>query len=455
MLRKLLEEPAFAMFLDPGLGKTSISLAAYKTLREEGYCNGALVIAPLRPATMTWPKEPKRWTDFENLKVNVLHGPHKEKLLLEEADIYVVNPEGLGWLFKALKKHFRHGKPWPFDLLFIDESTDFKNTRTLRFKRLKPNLNKFARRYVLTGTPAPNGLIDLFGQIYVLDGGRALGQYYSQFTREYFDATGYGGYSFKARPDTEKRIFKVLKPIAIRMEADDYLELPEVVMHNIYVQLPAKARKVYDDIEKEYFAELDDMRTITAVSAGASMAKCRQAANGAVYTDDGQRSFAEIHDAKLEALVELLDEMHKKPTLVAYDFNHDMLRIKAKLKKAGYGDVPHLGGGVKTKDAVKIEEEWNSGELPVLLVHPASASRGINIQHGGNALAWFALTYNLEHYLQLLFRIKRSGQKAKQVFLYHLIAENTVDLLQMASVADKKETQNRVLNALKEYRRTR
>jgi SNF2 family DNA or RNA helicase len=455
-VRFMLANPAAGLFLDPGLGKTSTSYAAFSILREKGIVRRMLVIAPLRPAHLVWPVEAQKWADFADLKVVVLHGPKKNELLTSDADVFVINPEGLPWL----EERFRKWQNAP-EMLVVDESTKFKHSRTQRFKLLKKMLSRFKRRYILTGTPAPNGLLDLFGQVYILDLGEALGAFISHYRNNFFVPTGYGGYTWVPRDGADEEIQEKLEPLVVRLSAEDYLDLPEKVTTVIGVDLPPKAAKEYARLKQDLVLRLKDGE-VTAPNAGALTAKLRQAANGAVYADeiDGDaplkagafRPTVHLHDAKIDALRDLVDELSGQPVLIAYEFQHDVRRIQEALKGLYGGDasaVPYMGGGVTTRRAREIEGAWNRGELPALPVHPASAAHGLNLQAGGHHLIWFGLTYNLEYHDQLIDRIYRQGQD-ETVFVYYLIAKRTMDATVLNVLRGKAHTQKALLDALKE-----
>ena len=447
----MVQQGAAGLFLDPGLGKTSTTYAAYKVLRNKGLVQRMLVVAPLRPALSVWPRESVRWEDFNGLSVSVLHGPHKQQLLEDGADVSVINPEGLNWLFNAVKSL---GEGWPWQMLVIDESTRFKHPNTLRFKTLKPYLGKFARRYILTGTPAPNGLLDLFGQVYILDLGNALGRFITHYRNSYFDSTGYGGYTWLPRKDSEAQIYAKLRPLVLRMSAEDYLELPPLVMNTVEVELPPQARKMYDEMEDLLLTTLEES-VITAANSGAATMKCRQIANGGAYSTnlhgeaDPGIGWTNIHDAKTEAVQELVEELSGKPALVAYEFQHDLDR----LQKA-FPDAPYLGGGVTSKRQREIEDAWNAGALPVLLVQPQSAAHGLNLQGTHAAIIIHSMMWDLENYDQLIRRVWRQGQK-ERVVVHHIVAKRTVDEVIMKGLDKKDRTQKALLNALKTHLKNR
>lgn len=444
-IRFMIERACAGLFLDPGLGKTSVTMAAFSLLKKRHIVQRALVIAPLRPALSVWPKEAQKWDDFKHLRVQVLHGPDKQRLLDTESDIDVINPEGLPWLFQQIKKSSTRSMPW--QMLIVDESTRFKHTATQRFKTLRPWLGRFARRYILTGSPAPNGLMDLFGQVFLLDQGNALGQYITHFRNMYFDSTGYGGYTWTPKHDAEERIYKQLAPLVLRMDAKDHLDLPPLVNNTLDITLPDSARRTYDAMERLLIAAVED-ETVTAANVAAAAMKCRQIANGGIYKDD--EGWVNLHEAKSDAVVELVESLQGKPAFIAYEFRHDLERLRAALGK----DVPFLGGGVSTKQAAKVEAMWNAGELPVLLAQPQSVAHGLNLQGVGAAVIWHSLTWNLEDYEQFVRRIWRQGQRSR-VVVHHLVARNTVDEAIMSALAAKDHTQRALLSALKSYARSR
>ena len=437
------ERACAGFFLDPGLGKTSIMYAVFKILKKAGMVSRALVIAPLRPARSVWPGEASKWDDFAGLKVQVLHGSDKGELLRSKADVDVINPEGLPWLFRQVSKN-----EWPWQMLIIDESTRFKHTNTQRFKELKPVLDWFRRRYILTGSPAPNGLLDLFGQVFILDLGNAFGRYITNYRMEYFDATGFGGYTWQPKHGAEGRIYKKLAPLVLRMDAADYLKLPPLVNNTVDVELQPDARKVYDTMEELLISAVED-ETVTAANLAAASIKCRQIANGGIYKDD-HAGWVDIHDAKTEAVAELVEELNGKPALIAYEFKHDLARLRAALGQ----DVPHLGGGATGKQQAAIEAAWNAGKLPVLFAQPQSVAHGLNLQGTGAAVIWHSLTHNLEDYEQLVRRIWRQGQK-ERVVVHHIVAKNTVDVAIMRALRSKDRTQRALLSALRDYAKQR
>lgn len=464
----LLEHAASALFLDPGLGKTSITLAAIKLLKQKKLLDKVLLIAPLRVCYSVWPKEVSKWTDFGGLKVAVLHGPRKEEALKSDADVYVINPEGLDWLLQAKKTKTAQGKTkvevdlrrfknLGFDTLVVDELSKFKHTNTNRFKGLKLVLNTFRRRWGLTGSPASNGLIDLFGQCYILDQGRTLGPYISHYRMKYF-VPSHDGFSWNIREGAEDEIYERISPLALRMAADDYLDMPALIENNIRIDLPADVMTMYNQLEEDLIAKLDAKIIVASTAAAASM-KCRQVANGGIYLDPDvqaliklpkfKREWVNLHTEKVDALADLIDELQGSPLLVAYDFEHDLDRLREKLGQ----DVPYIGGGVSAKRSSELEQLWNAGKLPVLLGHPQAMAHGLNLQEMGNHVCWHSLTWDYELYDQFIRRVLRQGNKSKKVFVHHIMARGTVDEVVLAAVKSKRRGQNALFDALKKLRK--
>jgi SNF2 family DNA or RNA helicase len=464
----LLEHAASALFLDPGLGKTSITLAAIKLLKQKKLLDKVLLIAPLRVCYSVWPKEVSKWTDFGGLKVAVLHGPRKEEALKSDADVYVINPEGLDWLLQAKKTKTTQGKTkvevdlrrfknLGFDTLVVDELSKFKHTNTNRFKGLKLVLNTFRRRWGLTGSPASNGLLDLFGQCYILDQGRTLGPYISHYRMKYF-VPSHDGFSWNIREGAEDEIYERISPLALRMAADDYLDMPALIENNIRIDLPADVMTMYNQLEEDLIAKLDAKIIVASTAAAASM-KCRQVANGGIYLDPdvqaliklpkSKREWVNLHTEKVDALADLIDELQGSPLLVAYDFEHDLDRLREKLGQ----DVPYIGGGVSAKRSSELEQLWNAGKLPVLLGHPQAMAHGLNLQEMGNHVCWHSLTWDYELYDQFIRRVLRQGNKSKKVFVHHIMARGTVDEVVLAAVKSKRRGQNALFDALKKLRK--
>jgi len=466
----LLEHACAGLLLDLGLGKTATVLAAIKILKAKGLVQKTLVLAPLRVATSVWPAEIKRWTDFNGLTYRVLHGHDKEEQLHEEADIYITNYESLDWLAGTTKTKVASGrtkvvpdlKRWRslgFDLVVFDELSKMKNVSTNRFRAIKHLLPTFKRRWGLTGSPAANGLLDLFGQMYALDTGNALGRWITHYRMQYF-TLGYDGFTWAPQPGAEQRIYERIAPLCLRMAAGDYMELPELVENTILIDLPPKVRKIYDKMEDTLLAEID-AQIVVAANAAAASTKCRQICSGGVYIDAEVKELLKppasvkevihLHHEKTDALVDLVEELQGAPLLVAFDFRHDLERIREKL-----GDVPHLSGGVSPKRADELVQLWNAGKLPVFCVHPQSAAHGLNLQQGGAShLCWYSSSWNLELDMQLLGRLRRQGSTAKRIIVHRLVARNTVDELVIEALKDKEHTQAALFEGLKQLAKRR
>lgn len=437
-IQLLLSQGSGGLFLDPGLGKTSVVLATFKILKKKGLAQKMLIVAPLRPVYKVWPDEIEKWADFEGITYSILHGAEKEDNLKKDVDCYIINPEGLLWLFQPSVV-----KP-QFDILCIDESSKFKNSQTKRFKLLKPLLPLFKRRWILTGTPVPNGLEDLFGQIYILDLGRALGRYITHFRNQYFQRVGFNLYDWRPRPGAFKEVVDKIAPLVLQLNAEDYLQMPELVSRTISVSLPSEAMEVYRQVEEEFLTVLES-GTLVAANAAVAGVKCRQIANGAVYTDGS--AWTPIHNEKLDALESVLNEIGPTPVLLLYEFQHDAERILER-----FPGTPTLGSGVSPRKMESIINRFNAGEIPLLLGHPASMGHGLNLQGACHHVLWFGITWNLEHYEQAIARVYRQGQKNERVFVYHLVASNTLDETVLKTLSDKDKRQTSLLNALHEYR---
>jgi len=447
-IRLLLSQAAGGLFLDPGLGKTSTVLATFKILLSKSYVKKMLIIAPLRPALKVWPDEIKKWVEFQELTYTILHGDMKEANLNKDVNIYIINPEGLLWLFDPARKY----RLPDFDILCIDESSKFKDSTTKRFKLLKPLLTTFKRRWILTGTPAPNGLEDLFGQIYILDLGRSLGRYITHFRNNFFARSGYNMYEWKPRSGAFEEVVEKISPLLLQLNAEDYLEMPELVYRNIPISLPEKTMQQYRDVEELFITALEENKLVAANAAVAGV-KCRQIANGAVYKNDEEwekqdgLEYVVFHDEKLDALENFLAELNGAPCLILYEFDHDRARILERL-----GDVPVLGSSLSEKKLNSVIDGFNSGSIPIILGHPASMGHGLNLQGSCHHVIWFGITWNLEYYDQAIARVYRQGQKSDHVFVYHIVASGTLDEKVLRVLTSKDKTQQGLLSALHKHR---
>lgn len=450
----LIDNPQSGLFLDPGLGKTAISLTAINYLIRAKKIKAALVVAPLRVIYSVWPEEIKKWKNFSNLTCTILHGKTKKSLFDTAKHIYLINPEGLPWLVKALLASLKAGGQCPFNALWIDESTKFKNHETkTRFEPIKTMRPLFKRRHIMTGTPAPRGLLDLWAQLYLLDGGETLGKNFYKFRKKYFYTDDWNKHKWIPRPGSADKIHRAIAPSVLEISARGHLQLPAIIYNKILVTLPDKAMALYENMENDFFMELDGAQASAQAAVAASL-KCHQIANGRVYEDvekgavvTATRDILDVHSAKLDALRDLVDELNGKPLLIAYHYKHDL----AALKKLFGANVAHIGSGVSVNETKKTIEKWNLGELPILLGHPVSMAHGLNLQAGGNDVCWFSLTWNLEEYLQFNARVYRQGVKGS-VRIHHIIAKNTIDLVMFSRLGEKEKVQKSLRDALREYR---
>jgi len=426
---RLLRNQEQALLLDVGLGKTVIALTAIQDLLQLGQVRKVLIVAPLRVARQVWTDEAGKWDHLRGLTVSRVLGTAQERLaaLGRDADLYVVNRENVVWLVR----HFR--REWPFDMVVLDELSSFKSPSAKRFRALRA-VRPYIRRVVgLTATPASNGLLDLWSQVYLLDRGQRFGGY-SGYRSLYF-AQDWSG-EWRPRPGAEQRIYGRLADLCVSMRAEDWLKMPERTKRQIDVALPDEAYAEYERFEREL---LIDEADITASSAGVLAGKLMQFANGAVYDDRG--GVHEFHDAKLDALEELVEEANGNPLLVFYAYRHDAARIVRRIPWARVLD---------DEDSIR---DWNAGRVPLLLAHPASAGHGLNLQDGGHQMAWFGLTWSLELYQQAIGRLWRQGQR-HPVVVHHLVARGTIDEDVMRVLSRKAKRQDALLDAVR-YRARR
>lgn len=426
-----------ALLLDMGLGKTVTTLTAINDLMYDSFeINSVLIIGPLRVARDTWPQEIRKWEHLKNLTCAVAVGTEEERIaaLKCNADIYIINRENVDWLVESKIRD-------RFDMIVIDELSSFKNFQTKRFKAMMKLRPKAKRIVGLTGTPASNGLMDLYAEFRLLDMGERLGRFIGQFRTQYFQPdkqNGYVVYSYKPLPGAEEAIYEKISDITVSMKACDHLQMPELVSTEYTVQMSDEEQKQYKELKKELILQLPDTE-ITAVNAASLSNKLSQMANGAIYDDD--ENIVPIHDRKLDALEDIIESANGKPVLIAYWFKHDLKRITERLKK-----LKLVFQEIKTSASI---EKWNSGKLPVALIHPASAGHGLNLQSGGNQLVWFGLTWSLELYQQTNARLWRQGQTSETVVIQHIITKGTVDERIMKALEDKNETQTALMEAVK------
>ena len=397
------------------------------------------MIAPKKVAEGTWTREADKWDHTKMLRVSPVLGSQAKRIkaLNTPADLYIVNRENVVWLVD----YYRNA--WPFDMVVVDESSSFKSHSAKRFKALASVGNHIERLVELTGTPSPNGLDDLWAQIFLLDGGERLGKRYTWFRERYFqpDKRGADGmvYSYEAKPGSEEGILEKISDICISMKAEDYLQLPDITYHEIPVEMDPKARKAYTDLEREMVLQLpEDEDDISVTSAAALSNKLLQLANGAIYDED--RNVHEIHNCKIEAFMELIESLQGKPALVFYNYQHDRTRILKALEKTGLR--------IRELKTPQDEDDWNARKIDILLTHPASSAYGLNLQQGGNHVIWFGLTWNYELYTQANKRLHRQGQTDK-VIIHHLICTGTRDEDVMQALQRKDDVQNWVMESLK------
>ena len=432
------------LFLDMGLGKTVVSLTYVKELLDDFAVDKVLVIAPLRVAQDTWSRESEKWDHLTDVHISRVLGTRAQRVAALEAraDVYVINRENVQWLVEYL------GTRWPFDMVIIDELSSFKSSGSKRWRCLKRVIKLSHYVVGLTGTPAPNGYIDLWPEIFLLDGGERLGRTLGEFRTRYFNPGAHKGhivYEWKLKPGAKDAIDRTLSDLCLSMSKEDWLSLPPVINNTVVVRMSPEERKTYAHLRDTQVlpllaGELSDMRDFDSAVVGTTAAtlsgKLLQLANGAVYDDRG--TVFHVHDRKLDALEDIRAEAQGQPLLVFYSYKHDMDRIRERFPDA-----------VKMEDSDTISR-WNRGEIPMLLCHPASAGHGLNLQEGGHIIVWFGLPWSLELYQQANARLNRMGQ-GQSVIVHHIVCEGTLDEKVMTALARKDATQKGLLDALKEY----
>jgi SNF2 family DNA or RNA helicase len=436
-MRYLVSTSNCGLWFSPGCGKTSCVLGAFRVLKAKGMVNRMLVVAPPRVAAMVWPDEKNKWSDFADLRMVVLQGtPAKRDAMLSiDADIYVCTLEGFKDLIERNLLPAIHA-----EMLVFDESSNYRNHMSQRFKLAKPYLPLFKRRITLTGTPAPNGYLNLWAQSYLMDEGGALEPYITKYRNMYFDDVGYNFSEWQLKAGAATTIDARLKPLVLREDAVDHLDMPALIENVIPVDLPPAARATYEKMEQQYYVLLDDGNEAAAVTAAVVSMKLRQLSNGFVYTDRGT-SF--IHDAKMQALGALLSELQGAPALIFYEFVEDKERISKLL-----GGAPSLSD-VNAKAAKQLVDDFNSGKLPYLLAHPASAGWGLNLQDRAQHVIWYGPTWNLEFKTQATARVWRQGNPHDRVFVHTIVAANSVEERVATVLAQKDATQAALLAAMK------
>lgn len=430
-INRVCEQAKIGLFLDMGLGKTSVTLTAIARMMDDFEIGKVLVIAPLNVARTVWSEEAAKWDHTKHLRVSKVLGSNERvrmEALQQTADIYVINRENVAWLVGKL------GRKWPFDMVVIDELSSFKSQKSERFKALRRVLPKVRRLVGLTGTPTPNGLLDLWAQIYLLDQGERLGRTMTTYRNTFFDAGSRNGhivFEWKLKPFAEEAIYQKLDGLCVSMKSANHLTLPECVYNIVPVQLSAEMMW-YRQMKKEQVVELGG-KDITAANAAAMTGKLLQITGGAIYDD--AHGVEICGRMKLDMLEEIIESAQGKPVLVFYQFRHELPRLLERFPKA-----------VALKDAKDVER-WNEGKIPVLLAHPASAGHGLNLQQGGHIAVWYTLTWNLEHYQQANKRLHRQGQK-ETVIIHHLVAKGTIDEKIMRVLEGKASVQDAVMEVL-------
>ena len=441
---KIIETPNIALFLDMGLGKTVITLTAIYKLKYHRFAlRRALVVAPKKVAEATWSNETAKWDHLSDLRVSVVLGSaaRREAALAAEADVYVINRDNVAWLVDYYSDPHHKDRTWPFDCVVLDESSSFKNHQALRFKKLKVMRPRIRRMIELTGTPTPHGLTDLWSQIYLLDGGKRLGRTVSVYRDMFFlpdKRNGATVWSYKPREGAQEAIYGLLSDICISMKAIDYLALPDCISEEIPVKLDEKAQAAYSRLERDMLLEVDPETLITANSAGVLTNKLLQLCDGAVYDEAGNATV--VHNCKIEAFMETVEQLNGQRALVFYNFQHDKARLLEALGKTKLH--------VRVYEGAADEADWNAGKIDILLAHPASCAYGLNLQRGGHHVIWFGLTWSLELYQQANKRLHRQGQEYP-VIIHHLIVQGGVDEDVMKALSGKEKTQESLLNALR------
>lgn len=433
----IIKNPIAAILLDMSMGKTAICLMAIQHLMYESFeVNKVLVICPLR-VTLTWRDEIAKWSQLNGLTYSIVKGTaaQRKKALQADADIYIINRENVPWLINT------SGVPFDFDMVVVDELSSFKNHQTARHKALM-KVRPYIKRIVgLTGTPVSGGLMDLFAEFKLLDMGERLGRFIGQYRLNYFKPDRVNGpivYSYKLLPGAEEKIYDKISDITISMKAVDYLDMPELITTEYPVYLDEDEMEKYKELKKDLILSTPE-HEVTAANAASLSNKLSQMANGAVYTDD--KEIIKFHDKKLDALEDIIESANGKPLLVAYWFKHDYTRIVERLEKIG---VKYMK--IDTEESIR---KWNNKEIPVALIHPASAAHGLNLQQGGNTMVWMGITWSLELYQQACCRLYRQGQTEGTVSIIHLISKGTIDEKIMKALSDKDNTQSSLIDAVK------
>jgi SNF2 family DNA or RNA helicase len=426
----VLRERRCMLTLGMGLGKTTSTLTAVSDMLDGFTANKVLVIAPLRVANSVWAQEARLWAHLNHLRVSVCTGAEKVRraALALDADVYVINRENVPWLVE------NYGKKWPFDVVVIDESSSFKSASSKRFKAIRKMLPHIETIILLTGTPSPNGLLDMWSQMYLVDYGERLGRTLTGYKQRFFEAD-YFGRKFELRPDSAEKIHTLLGDKIIHMSAEDYLDMPARIDLTVGIDLPSNVMSEYVDFERTMLAQING-EEVEATTAAVLANKLLQYANGALYTD-ANGNWEETHAAKLDALADIIDDNPDETVLVAYNYKSDLERLLARFPQ-----------GVVLDKKQETIDAWNRGEITMLFAHPASAGHGLNLQKGGALCVWFGLNWSLEYYQQFNARLHRQGQ-TRPVRIAHIVANNTIDQRVLQVLQNKDATQKSLLNALK------
>jgi SNF2 family DNA or RNA helicase len=447
----LISRRGAGLFLDIGLGKTATALTVISELRRFGY-GPCLVLGPIRVIETVWRHEAREWEHLQHLKFSLVRGNEDERIeaLQKDADIYLVNPDLLRWLFKALRK------PYGFEILVVDESSMFKKAGAKRFRILRYKLKHFERRYILTGSPTPNRILEMWTQAFIMDLGRRLGTRSTVFKSRFYEpvvpndwdpAKSVNYLPWVPKEGAEKKIYSLVADVILRIDAKDHLDLPEVTYNKVKIKLPPEAQRIYNEVEDTAFAAIDERHTITAANAAVALMKCRQIANGIIYvhpnefSKDQRVKIKTIHKAKLDAVGEILDET-SSPVIVVYNFVHEL-----KLLQKSFPGVVLS----ESKDISKTVRRWNAGRIPILYLHPMSGGHGLNLQYGGHTMVWLGLTFSYEQWIQTVGRINRQGQKYP-VMIHIITALKTIDIMMGKVLKGKAQKQGEFFDYLKLYR---
>lgn len=438
------------LWVDMGLGKTAVTLTSIQHMLSNGLLKGVLIVAPVRVARLVWRQEAAKWEHTKDLSFSTLVGTkdQRTRALLKEADVYIVNYENLGWLAETLNLYyFSKGRESPFDGVVFDEISKMKNSTTNRVKSLMKIIQLFKWKTGLTGTPASNGYKDLHGQYLAIDNGKRLGTSKNAFQQRFYYKVS--DYKESAFTDTEAIIKNLIGDITIQMSAEDYLELPEMIVNNVMVEFDTKTRAKYKALEDEFFFQLDNGEGVEVFNAAALTNKCLQFSNGSVYPEAGVSRWEAVHDEKLDALEDIIEESNGQPILVAYAYRSDAERIMERFKSIKPINLTDCKSQQSLEEAMR---KWATGQCRLMIGHPASMGHGIDgLQKHGNILVWFGMTWSLDFYDQFNARIARQGQ-TKTVICHHIMTEGTLDEVQADRIKSKDLTQASLMRAIKEYR---